>query len=76
MEDMSLSKSPLSRQMAKELIDKAEEQLQTFRVQGLKLSSTRQLLDRTKKAYNDKKLNATIENLNELGSKINEIKKR
>ncbi len=70
-----LSKSPLSRQLAGDLILNAESQLKTLRAQGLKLDHIEILLINTKKAFESRKLTETISNLNELGSKLNEIKK-
>jgi hypothetical protein len=70
-----LENQKLSRNLAKDLIVKAEARLKTFRAQGLKLESTEKLLNDTKKAYDSKNLNRTINNLNELGEKLNRIKK-
>jgi hypothetical protein len=70
-----LNPQPVSREKAKELITQAEEQLNSLKVQGINLDSTNNLLTRTKKAFDAKRLNETINNLNELGSKLIEIKK-
>lgn len=70
-----MAKTPLSRKLAKELIQNAESQLNTLQAQGLKLENTEKLLKITKEAYNSRRLEETIDNLNELGTKLNELKK-
>jgi hypothetical protein len=70
-----LRPAPVSRKKAKELIIKAEDQLNALKVQGIKLETTNELLQNTKKAFEAKKLDETISNLNSLGSKLAEIKK-
>ena len=56
-------------------LNKAEEELDALKDQGINLESTNELLQKTKTAFEAKKLNQTISNLNELGAKLLEIKK-
>ena len=65
----------ISRKMTIQLLKRADERLCTLQTQGIKLVSANRLLIKAKKALKANNVNETVSLMNELGAKLEEIKK-
>ncbi len=65
----------ISRKMTIQLLKSADERLRTLQAQGIKLVSANRLLIKAKKALKANNVNETVSLMNELGAKLEEIKK-